>query len=71
MSSLAIMCFSGGSRILKREDIFRGWGRQGADFLVERAGEWADFEGLYYQLRSDCTRPEALKGVREGIAPPA
>ena len=40
------------------------------DFLGKGAGEGADFEGLYYQSRSDCTRPEAVMGwVREGVAP--
>ena len=63
------MCFSAESRILKSgRKFFRG-GRPGADFLW-RGRERADFEGLYYQSRSDCTRPEAVIGwAREGAAP--
>ena len=40
-------------------DVFRGGGERGADF-----------EGLYYQSRRDCTRPKAVMGwVRKGVAP--
>ena len=31
-----------------------------------RGGRGADFKGLYYQSRSDCTRPEAVMGVGTG-----
>ena len=44
----------------------------GGLFYGREAGEGADFEGLYYQYRSDCTRPEAVMGVGAGgVAPPA
>ena len=43
-----------------------GRGRGFFIFLGEGAGEGADFEGLYYQSRSDCTRPEAVMGVGAG-----
>jgi len=37
---------------------------------LERAGDGADFDGLYYQSRSDCTRPKVVMGwMREGVAP--
>ena len=64
---------SGGSKILKRGgggNFFRGAAEGGRSSLVERAGEGADFEGLYYQLRSDCTRPEAVMGVGAGGSRP-
>ena len=38
----------------------------GADFFRGGAGAGAYFEGLYYQSRSDCSRPEAVMGVGAG-----
>ena len=63
------MSGSGGSRIFKRvAERFLG----GRIFRGGVGGRGADFEGLYYQSRSDCTRPEAVKGlVQKGVAPPA
>jgi hypothetical protein len=41
--------------------------RQEADIFRGEAGEGADFEGSYYQSRSDCTGPQTVMGrVREG-----
>ena len=53
------------------ENLFRGERQGGADFLGEGAGEGADFEGSYYQSRSDCTRPKAVMGVGAGGGRPS
>ena len=62
---------SGGSRILKGgRKICVGGRKGGADFFRGGDGRGADFEGLYYQSRSDCTRPKAVMGVGAGgVAP--
>ena len=65
---ILIATSSGGSRILKRggAEIFLGGGGRGRIFVK---GGAADFERLYYQSRSDCTRPEAVMGVGAGGGP--
>ena len=43
----------------------------GADFFRGGAREGKDFQGLYYQSRSDCTRSEAVMGVGAGGGRPS